>query len=43
MSGFKVLVEASARHIHVTKEHLAVLFGEGHQLHNKLELSQPGQ
>lgn len=39
----KVLVESSARHAHVTKEHLAVLFGEGHELHNKRELSQPGQ
>lgn len=39
----KILVEASARHIHVSKEHLAILFGEGHSLHNKRELSQPGQ
>jgi len=38
-----VLVESSARHAHVTKEHLAILFGEGHSLHNKRELSQPGQ
>lgn len=39
----KILVESSARHVHVTKEHLAILFGEGHCLHNKRELSQPGQ
>jgi putative phosphotransacetylase len=39
----KVLLESSARHAHVTKEHLAVLFGEGHKLHNIRELSQPGQ
>lgn len=39
----KILVESSARHVHVTKEHLAILFGEGHSLHNKRELSQPGQ
>lgn len=38
-----VLVEISARHLHVTKEHLAVLFGEGHALTNKKDLSQPGQ
>ena len=38
-----ILVEASARHAHVTKEHLAILFGEGYALHNVRELSQPGQ
>jgi putative phosphotransacetylase len=37
------IVETSARHIHVTKEHLAVLFGEGHSLTKKKDLSQPGQ
>ena len=39
----KVLVETSARHVHVTDEHLAVLFGEGYQLTKKKDLSQPGQ
>lgn len=38
-----VLVEISARHLHVSKEHLAILFGEGHTLTNKKDLSQPGQ
>lgn len=38
-----VLVEISARHVHVTKETLATLFGEGHTLTNKKNLSQPGQ
>lgn len=38
-----VLVEISARHVHVTKETLAALFGEGHTLTNKKNLSQPGQ
>ena len=37
------IVETSARHIHLTEEHIAVLFGEGHQLTNKKDLSQPGQ
>lgn len=39
----KVLVETSARHVHVTKEALDVLFGEGYELTVKKELSQPGQ
>ena len=39
----KVLVETSARHVHVSKEALEVLFGEGYQLTNKKDLSQPGQ
>lgn len=39
----KVLVETSARHVHVSAEDLAVLFGEGYQLTKKKDLSQPGQ
>ena len=39
----QVLVETSARHIHLSKEAVDVLFGEGYQLTNKKELSQPGQ
>lgn len=39
----KVLVETSARHVHLTNEHIAILFGEGHTLTNKKDLSQPGQ
>lgn len=39
----KFLVETSARHIHVTDKTLAALFGEGAVLHNKKDLSQPGQ
>ncbi len=39
----KFIVETSARHVHVTKEDLEILFGKGAQLHNKKELSQPGQ
>lgn len=38
-----VLVETSARHVHVTKEALEILFGEGYQLTKKKDLSQPGQ
>lgn len=39
----KVLVETSARHVHVTEETLKVLFGEGATLTKKKDLSQPGQ
>lgn len=38
-----VLVEISARHVHVTAEALAVLFGADHALTPKKDLSQPGQ
>ena len=36
-----VELEASGRHVHVTKEQAKVLFG--HELTPKRELSQPGQ
>lgn len=39
----QVLVETSARHVHVTKETLEVLFGKGAELTKKKDLSQPGQ
>jgi putative phosphotransacetylase len=39
----KVLVETSARHVHLTQEHIEILFGAGHQLTVKKMLSQPGQ
>lgn len=39
----KVLVETSARHVHLTEEHIAILFGEGASLTFKKALSQPGQ
>ena len=38
-----VLIETSARHLHVTQEVLETLFGEGYQLTPKKALSQPGQ
>ena len=39
----KIIVEASARHIHLTQEQIEQLYGEGYQLTVKKELSQPGQ
>ena len=39
----KVMVETSARHVHVTQETLEKLFGAGATLTKKKELSQPGQ
>lgn len=39
----EVLVEISARHVHVSQEHLEILFGKGYKLTPKKDLSQPGQ
>lgn len=39
----KILVETSARHIHVTQEVLEELCGKGFELTSKKALSQPGQ
>ncbi|MBR2293504.1 MAG: phosphate propanoyltransferase [Clostridia bacterium] len=39
----KFLVETSARHVHLTAEAVEILFGKGHTLTNKKDLSQPGQ
>ncbi|MDR0884594.1 MAG: phosphate propanoyltransferase [Oscillospiraceae bacterium] len=38
-----VLIETSARHVHVSRADLDILFGEGSTLTNKKDLSQPGQ
>ena len=38
-----VLVETSARHVHLTEEHIKILFGEGATLTVTKPLSQPGQ
>ena len=39
----KVLVEMSARHVHLTEEAVEILFGKGAKLTMVRELSQPGQ
>ena len=38
-----VPVGVSARHIHLTQEHIEALFGPGYQLTEFKPLSQPGQ
>lgn len=39
----KVPVGVSARHIHLSEEHIEILFGKGYQLKELKPLSQPGQ
>ena len=39
----KVLVETSARHLHLTQAAVDALFGTGYQLTKKKDLRQPGQ
>ena len=38
-----IVLETSARHVHVSKEDLETLFGKGYTLTKKKDLSQPGQ
>ena len=39
----KIVIEVSARHVHVTVEDLEVLFGKGYILTKKKDLLQPGE
>ncbi|WP_248926293.1 phosphate propanoyltransferase [Paenibacillus hamazuiensis] len=39
----EVPIGVSARHIHLSEEHIAILFGAGYQLQVLKDLSQPGQ
>lgn len=41
--SMEVLVETSARHVHVSQQDLDTLFGKGYALTKKKDLSQPGQ
>ena len=38
-----VPVEVSARHVHLTQEAVEMLYGKGHKLTKKRDLSQPGE
>lgn len=39
----KVSIGVSNRHVHLTQDHLSILFGENYELEKKNDLTQPGQ
>ena len=41
--GPEITVNVSARHVHLSKEHLEILFGKGYELTPIRELMQPGE
>ena len=42
-AGDRIPVEISAKHVHLSQEHVEALFGAGYTLTPKRDLSQPGQ
>ena len=43
MEERRIPISASARHVHLTRAHVEALFGAGHRLTPKADLSQAGQ
>lgn len=43
MNQNKVPIALSNRHLHISREHLDILFGKGYELHKMKDLKQPGQ
>ena len=43
LSSPKIELEASGRHVHLTRESVDILYGKGYRLTAKAPLSQPGQ
>ena len=41
--GYKVEIGVSNKHLHLTREHIDLLFGKGHELTPVKDLKQPGQ
>ncbi len=41
--GYEVKIGISNKHLHLSKEHINILFGEGHELTPMKDLVQPGQ
>ncbi|MBN1580944.1 MAG: acetate/propionate family kinase, partial [Anaerolineae bacterium] len=39
----EIPIEVSAHHVHLSQEHVKVLFGPGYELTHRADLSQPGQ
>ena len=39
----KIPISSSVRHVHLSQAHVETLYGPGHQLTRKADLSQPGQ
>ena len=39
----KIPIGISNKHVHISQEHLEILFGEGYELTKKVDLVQPGQ
>lgn len=40
---FPIILGVSARHAHLSREHMDILFGKGSELHVKKAIGQPGQ